>query len=142
MPKLITTLLLAIAGFCFGSLLSGASYLDQPLPGGLPIGNALTAIGLCAVSMTAFWLSPLHSARRRLSILAMLASIVWLPLSIALAGNLALNFSNGRGTVWLAVSSTTAIVALGSLTWAGAGSLWALRSTRKPPQSTDSASGP
>ena len=46
MPKLIAMFLLLVAGYSIASLASGASYLSLAMLGGLPIGNALAAIGL------------------------------------------------------------------------------------------------
>jgi len=123
MSKLIALLLLTVAAFSVGSLVSGARYSEWVLPGGLPLGNVLAAAGLCSLAGTAFHLSPLDSIRRRVSAVTLLAAAVWLPLSIALAGNLTLNFSGYRGTAWLAITSATAIAALGSLGWAVAGLL-------------------
>lgn len=40
------------------------------------------------------------------------AAIAWLPLSIALAGNLALNFNGGRGLAWIAMTLATTLCAL------------------------------
>jgi hypothetical protein len=127
MPRLFALLLLVIAGLAIGSLVSGSILAEIVLPGGLPFGNVLAAVGLCSLAGAAFLLGPRASARRRFSRTVLLASLLWLPLSISLAGNVALNFSGARGAVWLAISSATTIAALGSLTWAVAGLLFNLR---------------
>ncbi|MCW5566787.1 MAG: hypothetical protein KIS84_00985 [Dokdonella sp.] len=101
----------------FGSLVSGAGYLELLLPGGLPVGNALAATGLCALAAAALQLSTPGSTCRRVAQGAVLAAILWLPVSVALAGNLALNFSANRGSAWLVLSLLTAVVVLGSLAW-------------------------
>ena len=111
-------MLLAVAAFAVGSLVSGASYLETLLPGGLPIGNALTAIGLCAAAGTAVALSARGSVLRRVSIASLIGAVAWLPVSIALAGNLTLNFHTGRGDVWLAFSFAVAVAVLLVLSWA------------------------
>ena len=126
MPGLVALLLLAIAGLCIGALVSGSSYSELALPGGLPFGNVLAALGLCSLAGAALSLSPPGTARRRFARIVLLASAAWLPLSVALAGNLALNFSGARGTVWLVVSSATMIAAVAALAWAIAG--WLLGS--------------
>ena len=97
MPRTVVILLLLIAAFALLSLVSGASYLETELPGGLPIGNALTAIGLSAAAGAAAALSTRRTVLRRLSMGSLIAAVIWLPVSIALAGNLALNFQGGRG---------------------------------------------
>lgn len=127
MPKLIALLLLVVAGLSIGWLVSGSDHLEFVLPGGLPLGNALAPTGLCSMAVAAALLSPPSSNRRRFSCAALLASVLWLPLSISLAGNPELNFSGLRGTAWLAVSSATIIAVLGALAWAAAGLLFGFR---------------
>ncbi|WP_149193984.1 hypothetical protein [Luteimonas suaedae] len=124
MPKLIALLLLALSALSIGTLVSGTSYSEWLLPGGLPLGNALAAAGLCFLAGAAFLLSPPSSIRRRVCRAALVSAILWLPVSIALAGNLELNFSGSRGTAWLVASSVTAIAVLSSLLWAAAGLLF------------------
>ena len=117
MPKPITTLLIAIAAAAIYSLVSGAAYLEVMLPGGLPFGNALTAIGLCSAAGAAIGLSTPRSLHRSVAAASFVAAILWLPVSIALAGNLALNFSGDNGLAWIVLSASTAIAVLGSLAW-------------------------
>ena len=124
---IVAALLLAIAVFCILSLVLGASYLEIPLPGGLPIGNALSAIGPCAAAATAVVLSPRRTALRLLAVTALLAAAAWLPVSIALAGNLALNFHGGRGEAWLAFSAIVAALVFLALGWALIAALLARR---------------
>jgi hypothetical protein len=126
-PAIVAALLLAVAAICIVLLASGASYLELPLPGGLPIGNALSAIGPCAAAGTAVVLSPRGTARRFVSIASLLGAAAWLPVSIALAGNLALNFPSGRGDVWLAFSAVVAALVLLALGWALVAALLARR---------------
>ena len=126
-PTVVAALLLAIAAACILSLVSGASYLEIPLPGGLPIGNALCAIGLCAAAGSAVMLSPRGTARRFVSVISLLAAAAWLPVSIALAGNLALNFHAGRGDVWLAFSAVVAALVFFALGWVLVAALLARR---------------
>lgn len=110
------------AAFALLSLVAGAPYLEATLPGGLPIGNALTALGLCSAAGAAVGLSPRRTALRMLSITALFGAFCWLPVSIALAGNLALNFRGSRGGAWLAFSLAVVAAVLGALLWA-----WAAR---------------
>ena len=126
-PALVAALLLAIAAACILSLVFGAYYLEIPLPGGLPIGNALCAIGPCAAAGSAVVLSPRRTARRLVSVASLLGAAAWLPVSIALAGNLALNFQDGRGEVWLAFSAAVAALVFFALGWALVAALLARR---------------
>lgn len=109
--------LLALAVFALGSLITGAPYVERSLPGGLPLGNALAALGLCAVAAMARQLArrgvPRHVANAALALAA-----AWLPVSIALAGNLTLVFSGGRGDAWIAWSAVALIAAFASLAFA------------------------
>lgn len=117
-PKKTVALLLMIAAFSLLSLIRGASYLETTLPGGLPFGNALTAIGLCAAAGAAVSLSAGNTALRRMSVASLIGAAAWLPVSIALAGNLTLNFREGRGDAWLAFSAAIGAAVLGALGWA------------------------
>jgi len=116
---ILAVLLLATAAFAAGSLALGARYLELELPGGLPLGNALTALGLCAMAGAAICLSARGTALRAAARVVFVAAVAWLPVSVALAGNLALNFSGGRGLTWLVLS-------LGVIAAAGALLAWAL----------------
>ena len=126
-PGLVAALLLAIAAFSILLLVSGANYLETSLPGGLPIGNALSAIGLCALAGSAVVLSPRRTTLRRVSVASLLAAAAWLPVSIALAGNLTLNFHGGRGEAWLIFNAVVAALVLCAFGWALAAALLARR---------------
>jgi hypothetical protein len=117
-PRIVVALLLVVAAFAVLSLVSGASYLETSLPFGLPVGNALTAIGLCAAAASAVGLSARRTALRLVSVASLIGAAAWLPVSIALAGNLTLNFYGDRGGVWLVFSAVIAAAVLYALGWA------------------------
>ena len=127
MPKTIVLVLLFVASFAVVSLVSGASYLEVPLPGGLPLGNALAALGLCAVAGSALGLSARGTALRAVALASLIAATAWLPTSVALAGNLALNFGGGRGSAWAVFSLGVVALVLGTLVWALVAALLAMR---------------
>lgn len=127
MQKTIASALLAIALFAVLSLVFGATYLEAALPGGLPFGNALAALGLCAVAGAAVALSTRSTALRAVSLFSLIAAAVWLPASIALAGNLALNFDGGRGLAWAVLNLGVVGLVFGALVWALAAALLAMR---------------
>lgn len=110
--------LLILAASALLSLVSGAPWLEAMLPGGLPFGNALTAIGLCAAAGSAVLLSARGTALRWVSVASLAGAAAWLPVSIALAGNLALNFDGSRGAAWLCFSAAIAVAVFGVLSWA------------------------
>ena len=124
MSALRLPLLLTLAAFSIGSLVSGAAYVEWRLPGGLPLGNILAAAALLGLAGAACLLAPSGSRRRSASRLALMAALLWLPLSIALAGNLALNFSGTRGDVWMLSSLALFAAVLACLICAVAGRLW------------------
>ena len=115
---MIVALLLSITALTLLSLIKGSSYLEIMLPGGLPIGNALTAIGLCAAAGAAVRLSAPRTLLRRLSVASLISAAIWLPASIALAGNLTLNFRGWVGGVWLALTAAIAGAIFAVLCWA------------------------
>jgi hypothetical protein len=128
MPKTTATVLLAITAFVVLSLASGATYLEAMLPGGLPVGNALAALGLCAAAGAAVGLSARGTALRVVSLASLIAAVAWLPVSVALAGNLTLNFGGGRGLAWVVLSLGVTAGVLCALFWAlAAAALLALR---------------
>jgi hypothetical protein len=132
---LVVVVALLVAAFSATSLLSGADYLQLRLPGGLPLGNLLAALGLIAIAGAAFALSQAGTIARFLAGLAMVLSLAWLPASVLLAGDLALNFSGGTGSVWLAVTATTIFSAVLALVWAALHRLARALRRRRPPSS-------
>jgi hypothetical protein len=123
MHKLTALVLFALAAISIAILVSGASCSEWVLPGGLPLGNVLAAISFCSLAGSAYNLTPMGSVRRRISQAVLVVTVLWLPISIALAGNLELNFFGSRGTAWLVISAVIAIAVLGSLALAIAGAL-------------------
>ena len=123
---------LLVAVFSAGSLFAGADYISFLLPGGLPFGNVLAAGVLCGVSGAAMLIAPRNGMARRAALFALAASVAWLPLSIALAGNASLNFSGGLGTVWLWCSVGLFACVLGALTAAASAALLARRTQGGP----------
>ena len=118
MSRIVAAALLLAAAACALPMVTGVAHLETPLPGGLPLGNLLTALVLCATAGAAVALVPPHTRLRTAAKLSLLAAVAWLPLSIALAGNLALNFTGGRGTAWLVLSLAIVVVVLVTLAWA------------------------
>lgn len=110
--------LLAFVAFVVLSLFRGAPYLETPLLGGLPLGNALAALALCAVAGAATALSLRGTMLRAAALVSLVGAALWLPVSLLLAGNLQLNFHSGRGAAWLLFSGAVVGVACFTLLWA------------------------
>lgn len=122
--------LVAMAVFAFAALAAGAPWLGAALPGGLPSGNALAALGLSAPAGAALILAARGSVLRRAATAVLVGAVAWLPVSVALAGNLALNFEGARGPLWLAGTLVVLAAAIGTLLWAlAATALGMLRGT-------------
>lgn len=125
-PVAVAALLL-LAGFSAGSLLAGADYISAMLPGGLPFGNVLAAGIFCGLAGAAALMAPRSGIARRLALAALAASLAWLPISIALAGNASLNFSGDSGTLWLWLSAGLLVFVLAALLSAASAAFLARR---------------
>ncbi|MBT8136359.1 MAG: hypothetical protein KJO54_05005 [Gammaproteobacteria bacterium] len=100
------------------ALISGAAFLNSLLPGGLPAGNIVAACILCAPAGAAVLLSPPRTPVSYFSIAALVAAVAWLPVSIALAGNLLLNFAGPNGDIWQVQTVCSTLAAYLALAWA------------------------
>lgn len=105
-------------------LLSGQGWLDAVLPGGLPAGNAVAALALWLLAGAGLLASRARSRGRAWAWCAFAAALAWLPLSIAMAGNLALNFRGERGEAWLLLSLGVFAMSGVSLAWAMVAAVW------------------
>ena len=90
----------AAALACLALLVSGADALEARLPGGLPLGNAVSAAALVLAAWAALRLAAKGSRLRGIALCALVLSALWLPASILLAGNLELNFAGRAGRAW------------------------------------------
>lgn len=118
MAKHKVAILFVIAIGSIAALVSGGSFLETPLPGGLPVGNILVAGVLCPLAGAAIVLSRPSTVLRYFSIASLVAACAWLPVSIGLAGNLTLNFTGFRGEIWICLSWATNILVLLAVAWA------------------------
>lgn len=117
MKALAVLILLMVTALSAASLVSGASYLEAVLSGGLPAGNAIAALGLVSPAAVAVLLSFPGSTLRAAALSTFCVAMAWLPISIALAGNLALNFTGWRGSVWFGFSLLIHLAVLCALAW-------------------------
>jgi len=120
---LFATALSVASVLCIAALASGATFIGAPLPGGLPAGNAITWLCLLGLSTAALLLAVPGSLIRTLAWAALAGSIAWLPASILLAGNLALNYSGAIGTYWLSASFGLFVLAVATLLLATASAI-------------------
>jgi hypothetical protein len=115
MTRIIVLILLTIVLFTFVSLVKGAAYLVWLLPGGLPFGNALTATGLTSAAVVALVLGKPESVLRWIAIVSIVLSVLWLPMSVGLAGNLSLNSDGTNGSAWRYYTLVTFVFVLMSM---------------------------
>ena len=123
MTRIVVLILLTIVLFTFVSLVKVAAYLVWLLPGGLPFGNVLTATGLTSAAVVALVLSKPESVLRWIAIVSIVLSVLWLPKSVGLAGNLSLNFDGTNGSAWRYYTLVTFVFVLMSMLLAIAQSL-------------------
>ena len=86
-------------------------WVEAPLPGGLPVGNALTVIALVNASMAGWVYGESGTVLRLLSTAALLVTACWMPVSVAISGNLNNNFA-GNDTAFMLWFRFTAVAAL------------------------------
>lgn len=123
---------LLIAVFSICSIIFGASYLDVILPGGLPLGNVLAASIFFGFSGAAQLLAKGRRVLRIVTTAVVAISLMWLPISIALAGNVTLNFSGELGTVWLWFSGCLFFIVIGTFLLAAGAALYSRRTLTTP----------
>ena len=132
MRALCVALLLAGAVAAAWALVSGQGWLEVTLPGGLPVGNAVAALALCLLAGAGLLANRARTWGRAWGGCALAAALSWLPLSIAMAGNLGLNFQGSRGAAWLLLSLGVLAMCGLALAWAVVAAVWArLGSQRK-----------
>lgn len=117
---LLATAFFVASVLCIAALASGATFVSATLPGGLPAGNAIAWIGLLGLPAASLLLAARGSLIRKLAWVAFAGAIAWLPASILLAGNLALNFSDATGGIWLSGSLGLFVFAVATLLLAAA----------------------
>lgn len=127
---LYATALLLLAAFSIYAILSGADYLSALLPGGLPLGNVLAAAIFLGISGAAYLLAKQRKLLGGIAAIVLAGSILWLPVSIALARNASLNFSGWNGTLWFLFTVGLLFAAIGTLLVAVGVNLYSLRKAR------------
>lgn len=107
--------MIALAFLALVLLVAGWRGLEARLPGGLPVGNALSALSMILAACAAIVLSIRGSWVRLYAIAALFLAVAWLPVSIALAGNTDLNFNEATGPLWLGFTAITLVASFGAL---------------------------
>ena len=107
--------MIALAFLAIVLLVAGWGGLEARLPGGLPIGNVLSALSMILAAGAAVVLSDGGTWVRRYAVAALLLATAWLPLSVALAGNADLNFNEGTATAWFVLTAITLVLSFSAL---------------------------
>ncbi len=112
MKNLIFFGLNIVVVFVFYSLFTGRAYLIWTMPGGLPFGNFLAALGLTAASASGICIHKYRSTLWMIALLSLMLSVAWLPVAIYQAGNMELNFSSDSDVSDLYFSGLTVLLAI------------------------------
>ena len=82
-------------------LLTGSELLDVALPFDLPAGNIAAAVVRGAIAaIPVLWSTP-GSRLRSVAKATLVASIAWLPVSMAIAGGMELRYSGWHAWLWM-----------------------------------------
>jgi hypothetical protein len=106
-----------------GGLLSGRPWLGNPTHlFGIPAGNLLAWVAVVALPVAAR-MAARAGRLRQLAAALVIAALAWLPVSILLAGNVALNFQGGgRLLAWLVYTGAMLVLPvplMAGTAWAG-----------------------
>jgi hypothetical protein len=106
-----------------GGLLSGRPWLGDPTHlSGIPAGNLLAWVAAVALPVAARMVAP-AGRLRQLAAALVIAALAWLPVSVLLAGNVALNFQGGgRFLAWLVYTGAMLllpVLLMAGTAWAG-----------------------
>lgn len=116
-------------------LVSGHPVLDWP-DAGLPVGTLVAGVLVTSLGALPLAVAPTRGIAHRFCLGVFMVALSWLPLSLALAGNWRLNFSDGPRSEWatiLGVVTLGAIFAsLVTATVARLGAHWTARSGPQP----------
>ena len=108
--------------FCLVPLAIGPeTILLFELPGGLPLGTLIAALTLVLGAAVSLAASRPRSLLRMVSVVALVAASLWLPVGIWLAANAALNFVNdaANSAVFWRFTKGLAWLVLATMLWAG-----------------------
>ncbi|MBS7456250.1 acyltransferase family protein [Coralloluteibacterium stylophorae] len=116
-PAAVAALPLLAATGAAACLAAAPDALAIRLLGDLPLGSFVAPLVPCGLAGAAVVLATPRAAPRRLSVASLTLAAAWLPVSVALAGNLALQFRGWRGAAWLGFSLAVMLGALAALGW-------------------------
>lgn len=114
MKHLLAIALLLLGCALMAAFLLGVSALDRDLPFGLNAGVAAAAVSLIACATGPVLLVAPVTPYRRFSCVALFAAILWLPVSVALAGGMQLSYAGWRSMAWLVLTGFVLLAVLGS----------------------------
>ena len=104
-------------------LLSGSELLDVELPFDFPAGNIAAAVVLVAIAAIPVLSSAPGSRLHSLAKATLVASIAWLPVSMAIAGGMELRYSGWHAWLWMAYTCAVLLAVPILLGWSIVASL-------------------
>lgn len=110
--------LLAVAAGCCWILFSDNDLLDMQLPFDFPAGNLVGAVLLVALSAIALVIAVPGTRSRGFAKGVFVASVAWLPVSMAMAGGMRLSYSGWIGWVWMIGTLALLLAIPVALAWA------------------------
>lgn len=105
--------------FSVASLILGFSWLEYPVSFlfNIPLGNLIVPLGLVSGASLAVRLSKKASFKYRFAQLLAIMALLWLPVSIYLAGNVEINFSGNSNDIWFKYTALISLSILVLLVW-------------------------
>lgn len=113
--NLLVSLLVIIIGCCCYALIGGFSLLHWRLFGELPFGTLLAAVAIASLACLIYLLKIRNNYFTVIVTVCLVMAILWLPISVYLAGNFQLIFSGDNGHYWSVYTKATVIVNLVTL---------------------------
>ena len=111
-----------VIAMAIGGLVTGATWLTWPTPlwTSLPLGNGVIWLALIGLALLSILATAPGTWLRRLSLMALLLALSWLPVGYWLSGNWGFNFDGGQGyLVWQRLTAVIVLLPLSGLLLAG-----------------------
>lgn len=122
---IVVSLVVALA--CAWVLFSDNTLLDVQLPFDFPAGNIIAAAMMIALAAIPPMVAAPGSRLHRIGKGVLIAAVVWLPISLALAGGIKLSYTGWAGWVWMAYTFALLLAIPAMIAWA----VWAWFASRR-----------
>jgi len=128
MKKIVGLLVCVVVVVACGWLIFGDNdLLDVELPFAFPAGNLAAAVMMVAMAAMPMLLAQPGSKLRFVARWLLVATVLWLPVSMALAGGMQLSYSGWQSWVWMIYTLLLLLAIPVVLVWAVAAAFLAAR---------------